>query len=129
MTADKPLTTSQRRFVQELISQGGDISKAAASVEISRPTAYRWMALPAVARALCDVDREAIRAASRRLAQLGLRAVQELEKIIDDPETATSTRVRALDIALSRMLQVAELVDQNDRLTALEAAMATQTED
>jgi len=125
MTSDA-LTPKQRLFVQALISHGGDVSRAADAVGVGRSTAFRWVALEAVTQALCDLDREAIRTASRRLAQLGAKAVVELEKIIDDPKTTTATKVRALDIALARMLQVAELVDQNDRLTALEAALADQ---
>ncbi len=124
MTA--PLTARQRRFVQELISQGGDVARAAGAAGVSRPTAYRWLTLDAVTAALCDIDREAIRSASRLLARLGAKASRELEKIIDDPTTTTATRLRAIDIALNQMTRVAELIDQNDRLTALEAALADQ---
>jgi len=120
------LSPKQRLFVQALISHGGDVPRAADAVGIGRSTGFRWVALEGVTQALCDVDREAIRAASRRLAQLGAKAVTQLERIIDDPKTTTATRLRALDIALGRMLQVAELVDQNDRLTAMEA-IVTQT--
>lgn len=115
-----PLSPKQRFFVQALITHGGDVSRAADAVGVGRSTGFRWVALEAVTQALCDVDREAIRTASRRLAQLGAKAVLALEKIIDDPTTTTATRVRALDIALARMLQVAELVGQSDRLTAME---------
>lgn len=122
------LTARQRHFVQALVSHGGDIPRASAEVGINRATGYRWMDLGEVTKALADVDREAIRAASRRLARLGAKAVQELEKIIDDPKISAATRLRALDAALNHMLRVAELVDHGERLTALQEALSQQEE-
>jgi predicted ArsR family transcriptional regulator len=116
------LTVKQRELVEALLVHG-DAKAAYEAVEVSRSTAYRWMGLPAFAAALRDAERELLTATSRRLARLGIKAVQVLDDTLGDPDAPAAIRVRAADAVLTKLLQIRESVDLDERLAALEAVM------
>lgn len=58
---------------------------------------------------------------SRELVRLGTQAVTTLEGAMTDAEAAASTKVRAADVVLARLLQLRELVSIESRLSALES--------
>ena len=122
------LTPKQRQLVLALLV-ANDVAAACEAAQVPRSTAYRWMNQPAFAAALREADREVLRATSRRLARLGVKAVQVLEETLDDPEAPTAVRVRAADAVLTKLLQIRETVDMDERLTALEAAAAHKERD
>lgn len=123
--ASPVLTGKQRQLVQGLLVHG-EVTAACKAAGVSRTTAYRWMGQPAFTAALRVADREVLTATSRRLARLGVKAVEVLEETLDDPEAPAAVRVRAADAVLTKLLQIRDAVDLDERLTALEAAAQEQ---
>ena len=117
------LTPKQRQFIQALLTDG-DVAAACETASVGRSTAYRWMQEAAFAAALREAEREALLATSRRLVRLGGKAVQVLEDTLGDHEAPAAVRVRAADSVLTKLLQLRETVDLEERIAALEAAIA-----
>ncbi len=117
------LTLKQRKAVTALLTEP-DTTAAAKAAGVSRDTLYRWLAEPAFQAALRDAEAKAIAAVSRSLVRLAERAATTLDGAMTDPAAASSTKVRAADIVLARLLQVRELVDLEARVHDLEARIA-----
>jgi len=115
------LTPKQRRCIAALV-ETGDIQAAAEATGCSRTTVYAWMRQAPFTAALRDAEGDALRALTRGLLALGKRATGAIVDVLDDPDANVSTRLRAADIVLARLLQLRELVDLESRVTALEAA-------
>jgi len=114
------VTPRQRKAIESLLTQG-DVKSAAAAAGVARQTVYRWLKKPAFRAALAEAEAEALASLSRALVRLGEKATRTLEQAIDgEADTRMSTRVRAADIVLSRLLQLRELVDLERRVTELE---------
>ena len=128
VAASRTLTAKQHQLVRELLACS-DVPQAAQNVGVHKATAYRWVALPEFQAELRQADREVLTATSRRLARLGTRAVEVLAETMDDPEAPAAVGVRAADAVLTKLLQIRETVDMDERLTALEAAAVEQERD
>ena len=115
------LTPRQRKAIENLLTTG-NIREAADSAKVSRETIYKWMKAPAFRDALKEGSREALERLSRALMSLGDKAVKALEDALDDPESKASAKVRPADVILGRLLQLKELADLEERISALEAA-------
>ena len=122
MASPVAVTPKQRQFIQALLACG-DVVSACEEATVSRSTAYRWMQEPAFMSALREAEREALLATSRRLVRLGGKAVQVLEDTLGDVEAPAAVRVRAADSVLTKLLQLRETVDLEERIAALEAAI------
>lgn len=123
---DKPGATSlgvrQQRLLAALLTHG-DVASACATAKVSRSTAARAFRDPAFVEALRAAETERLRDATRVLVNLGARAGRVLEEAMDDPGAPMAARVRAADIALTKLLALRTAVDVESRLTALEAAV------
>lgn len=117
----------QHRLIQELLVHG-EIVAACKAAEVGRSTAYKWFQLPTFTTALREAEREALTATARRLSRLGLKAVEVLDDTLSDPEAPAAVRVRAADAVLTKLLQLRESVDLDERITAIEQALAHQEE-
>ena len=115
------LTPKQRKAVEALLTTG-DVAAAAHEVGISKATLYRWLKEPAFHQAVRQAEARALDDLSRLLVRLGRTAVATLAKAMSDPATPASSRIRAADAALSRLLQLRELATLEARITALEDA-------
>ena len=118
---DPHLTPKQRKVVEALLTTG-EVATAAQSAGVSRDTLYRWLKQPVFAQAVRQAEAQALDDLSRLLVRLGRTAVATLAKAMRDPATPASSRVRAADAALGRLLQLRELATLEARLTALEEA-------
>jgi len=123
MQENRTLSAKQRRAVAALLTEP-DTTAAAKAAGVSRDTLYRWLAEPAFQAALRDAEAGAIAAVSRALVRLAERAAATLDGAMTDPAAASSTKVRAADIVLARLLQVRELVALESRVAELEARYA-----
>ena len=123
--APATLSVRQRQFLTALLVNG-EVVAACEQSGVSTSTAYRWLREPTFIDALREAERAAIQATSRRLARLGATAVQVLDDAMTDPTAPLTTRVRAADVVLTKLLQLRELVDMDERITALEAAIQEQ---
>jgi hypothetical protein len=115
------LTGRQQKAVAALLTTG-EVSAAAREVGISRETLHRWLRDPVFLAAVRVAEAEALDELSRLLVRLGRTAVATIAKVMSDAGTAPATRVRAADVALSRLLQLRELAQLEARVQALEAS-------
>ena len=118
MANDGKLTPKQRAFVRALLTER-DTRAAAAACGIAERTAYRWIKRDDVQRALLSAEGEMLSTVTRSLLQLASEAVNTLQEAMGGAEKA-STKVRAANIVLSRLLQLRELVELERRVSELE---------
>lgn len=124
--AVKELTSAQRKAIAVLLVSK-DIGRAAAELGVSERTLYRWGGDPVFHAALVAAEGEAIDYAVRRLVKLGDKAIDTLEKVLDDDQASASTRVRAALGVLATLGELRTLRNLEVRLTALEAMYADTT--
>ena len=119
----KKVTLKQHLALGALLTEA-DVSKAADAAAVSRTTIYRWLKDPVFQNALSAAESEALAALSRKLVVLGGQAVFVLDDAMRDANTPVSSRIRAADIVLSRLLQLRELVQLDARVAEIEMRMA-----
>jgi len=113
------LKPNQRKAIEQLLIHG-EIQSAAVAAGVSRDSIHRWLKEPVFVAALRDAERIAIGTAARSLARLATKATTILETAMDDTAAPMSTRIRAADVVLTRLIQLREFTDLEERLTALE---------
>ncbi len=96
--------------------------EAARAVKISAKTLLRWQKEPEFATALRMAKRSAFDQSLARLHHLSGAAISTLGKVMMDPATPPSTKVRAADNIWSHTVKAIELEEIETRLAALEAA-------
>ena len=100
---------------------------AARAVGIGVSTLLRWMKEPEFNTAYREARRLAFGQAVARLQQASSAAVPTLLKVMVDPASPPSTRVRAADSVLDHAAKAIEIEDIEARLTEFErAAEATK---
>ena len=102
-----------------------NIEEAARSVGVSAATLMRWQKLPAFPTAYREAKRAAYGQAVARLQQGTSAAATTLLKMLIDPNTPASVRVRAAEAIFNHSAKAIEIEDIEARVTALEAAAAT----
>ena len=112
------VTTKQRIAIQTYLSTGS-VASAAEAAGVTRQTFHRWRKQERFKWALAEAEKEALESLSRALVRLGEKATETLEGAMDGAEKE-STKVRAADIVLSRLLQLRELVTLEERVSELE---------
>ena len=104
------------------------IEEAARAVNISPKTLLRWMKKPEFDAGYRDAKRAAFAQSIARLHHLSSAAVSTLGKVMLDPGTPATTRVRAADSILDHTTKAIEIEDIGGRVAALEeAASKTHT--
>ena len=93
---------------------------AARAVGISVSTLLRWMKEPEFNAAYREARRLAFGQSVARLQQASSAAVATLLKVMVDPASPPSTKVRAADCVLDHAAKAIEVEDIEARLTALE---------
>jgi hypothetical protein len=99
-----------------------NIDAAARSVGISSATLLRWMKVPEFQTAYREARRAAYGQAIARLQQAMPLAVQTMLKVLVDPATPASVRVRAAEVVANHSHKAIEIEDVEARVTALEEA-------
>jgi transposase-like protein len=102
------------------------IEEAARSVGISTRTMLRWMKEPEFDAAYRAAKRAAYGQAIARLQQAMPLAVQTMLKVLLDPATPASVRVRAAEVIANHSHKAIEIEDVEARVTALEEAAGDQ---
>jgi hypothetical protein len=103
-----------------------NIDTAARSVGISSATLLRWMKVPEFQTAYREARRAAYSQSIARLQQAMPLAVQTMIKMVVDPNTPASVRVRAAEIIANHSHKAIEIEDVEARVTALEEAAGDQ---
>jgi hypothetical protein len=88
----------------------------------------RWLQVPEFQAAYREARRAAFQQATARLQQASSAAVTTLLKVMVDPASPASTRVRAADCILDHGKKAIELEDIEVRVAELEAAARSQAE-
>jgi hypothetical protein len=103
-----------------------NIDTAARSVGISSATLLRWMKVPEFQTAYREARRAAYSQAIARLQQAMPLAVQTMLKVLLDPATPASVRVRAAEVVANHSHKAIEIEDVEARVSALEEAAGDQ---
>ena len=119
MQQNRTLPSKQRKAVAALLTEP-NATAAAKAAGVSRDTLYRWLADASFQAALRDAEAGAIAAVSRSLVRLAEQAATTLDRAMTDPAAASSTKVRAADVILARMLQLREGAVLEERVRELE---------
>jgi hypothetical protein len=98
------------------------VERAAARAGISAATLKRWLAQPDFAGAFRQARRELVENAITRLQQTTLTAVATLHDCMQDDKPAQA-RVRAAAIVVEQSLRASELVDLQQQVDELKAAV------
>ena len=101
------------------------VDEAAESVGIAAKTLYRWQREPEFAAQYRDARRTAFSQSISRLQHMCSAAVSTLGKLMVDPSTPASTRVRAAESILSHSAKAIEIEDIEARVAELERAAET----
>ena len=99
-----------------------NVEEAARTAGVSPRALYRWMKEPAFDAAYRAARRAAFAQSVGRLQQASSAAVSTLLKVMVDPGTPASTKVRAADSVLAHTIKAMELDDIEVRVTVLEQA-------
>ena len=125
MAASGALSTKQARAVSALLSSK-TVAEAAQQAEVGERTLTRWLSSDLQFRqALSLAEGDLIDSASRRLLQIQTGAIDTIEGMLaDDAEVSDAVRLRAAQAALDYLFKMRELRQIEQRLAALEQAMA-----
>jgi hypothetical protein len=111
--------------IAALLSQR-NVEEAAKSISVAPKTLIRWLKLPEFQEAYREARRATFAQSIARLQQASSVAVSVLVKIMVDPDSPASTRVRAADSVLGHAARAIEIEDIEVRVAALEAATAQE---
>jgi len=114
-------TAKMEAAVAALLTQKNH-EEAARAAGISVATLLRWQKLPEFQKAYREARREAHGQAIARLQHATSAAVTTLLKVMIDPSTPASTKVRAAHSVLEHSAKAIELEDIEGRLSELERA-------
>jgi len=117
------LDRKQEDAIAALLSQRS-IEEAARACGLGPRTLLRWLKLPEFLAAYREARRAAFSQSVARLQQATGAAVSTLLKVMIDPGTPASTRVRAADSVLDHSAKALELEDIEARVSELERAAA-----
>jgi transposase-like protein len=116
------LARKQEEAIAALLTQR-NTEEAARAVGVTPKTLLRWMKLPPFEAAYREARRAAFAQSVARLQQASSAAASTLLKVMVDPSTPASTRVRAAESVLTHAAKGIEIEDLDARLTALEQAV------
>jgi hypothetical protein len=112
----------QEEAIAALLSQR-NLEDAARSIGLGTSTLLRWMKIPEFEAAYREARRAAFGQSIARLQQASSAAVSTLLKVMIDPNSPASSRVRAADSVLDHTLKAIEIEDVEARVAALELAV------
>ena len=120
-TLGSKFTRKMEEAVAAMLTQR-TIEEAARSVGIGTPTLIRWQKEPEFQTAYREARRAAFGQSIARLQQASSAAVSVLIKVMADPTSPPSTRVRAADSVLDHAAKAIEIEDIEVRVADLERA-------
>ena len=103
-----------------------NLDEAARAVGISTATLMRWQKLPEFQVAYREARRAAFGQSVARLQQGSSAAATTLLKMLIDPATPASVRVRAAECIMNHATKAIEIEDIEVRVSELEAAACDQ---
>lgn len=113
------ISAKQRRAISLLVL-GQSARDVGASIGVHENTIYQWSKNVAFQTALNEAENEAMKGVSRALLNLANKATVTLESVLDNAKGQDSSKVRAADIILGRLISTRELLELEERISALE---------
>lgn len=98
------------------------VEEAAKSIDLNPSTLLRWLKEPEFEAAYRDARRKAFGQSIARLQQGTSAAATTLLRVMVDPATPASTKVRAAESVLNHAAKAIEIEDIEARVTELERA-------
>lgn len=120
-TQGSKFTRKMEEAIAALLTQR-TLDDAARSIGIGTPTLIRWQKEPEFQLAYREARRAAFGQSIARLQQASSAAVSVLVKVMIDPASPPSTRVRAADSVLAHAAKSIEIEDIEVRVSDLERA-------
>src|ERR1022692_1357695 len=111
-------TRKKEEAIAALLTQR-NIEDAARAAGIGAQTLLRWLKIPEFQTAYREARRAAFSQSIARLQQATSAAVSTLLKVMVDPNTPASTRVRAADSVLNHSAKAIEIEDIEARVAEL----------
>ena len=99
-----------------------NVEEAARSIGISVATLMRWQKQPDFQKAYREARRAAFGQSIAKLHQMSAAAVSTLGKVMVDPGTPPSTKVRAAEAIIDHGAKAIEIEDIEARVSELERA-------
>ena len=121
------LGRKQEEVIAALLTQR-NLEEAARAASIGTRTLLRWMKLPQFQAAYREARRAAFGQATARLQQATGAAASTLLKIMVDPGTPASVRVRAAESVFAHSAKSIEIEDIEARVSELERAGAQRND-
>ena len=115
-------TRKKEEAVAALLTQR-IVEVAALSAGIGTQTLLRWLKVPEFQAAYHEARRDAFAQSIARLQQASSAAVTTLLKVMADPASPASSKVRAAECVLNHAVKPIEIEDIEVRVTALERAV------
>jgi len=124
----KKISRKQEDAIVALLSNR-NIEEAARACGTPARTLYRWLKEPAFEAAFRRAKRQAFQQSIARLQHASSAAVTTLLKVMLEPGTPPSTRVRAAECVLTHAAKAIEIEDIDARVSELERiAEASKTD-
>ena len=121
------LGRKKEEAILALLSQRS-VEEAARACDTPVRTLYRWLQEPAFDAAYRAARRKAYGQAIARLQQGSTAAATTLLKVMVDPNTPASTRIRSAESGLTHEAKALEIKDLDARLSELERTAAVNEE-
>ena len=118
-------TRKKEEAIAALLTQR-NIEEAAKSAGIGTQTLIRWMKLPEFDKAYREARRKAFGQSIARLQQGTSAAATTLLKLLIDQNTPASVRARVAEAIFNHAAKAIEIEDIEARVSALEAATASE---
>jgi hypothetical protein len=125
--ADRGISTKQKAAIRALLTGAGYL-EAAQSAKVHPNTIGEWMKDAAFLAALKLAESEAMQTVSRSLVAIADKASGVLEDVLDSPTARDSSRIRAADVVLGRLLDIRAMSEFEERLRKLEEAANERSE-
>jgi hypothetical protein len=115
------LSSKQKAAIRALLT-GASYPDAAAEAQVHPNTIGEWMKSSVFVEALHHAENEAMQAVSRSLVSIADKASGVLEGVLDNGDARDSSRIRAADVVLGRLLEIRSVAELEARIRKLEEA-------
>lgn len=117
--ANDGLSTKQRAAIRALLS-GASYTDAAKAAGVHENTVSMWMKDTNFYKALRAAENAATIAISRQLITIADKAAETLKSVLESPTARDSSKVRAADVVLGRLIELQNISEIMERLNRLE---------
>lgn len=125
-TTEQNLTVRQRRLIEALLASPS-LTEACRVAKVSRVTAYTWLRQPAFSQALSRAQADLLAHGTRRLLNLQAKALEALERLLDDADAPPAVRLSTAKAVLEMALRYHDIVALEQRIRTLEQEVSELT--